>query len=324
MNDVTSYLSDSIAPTTRRTYNSGFRSYERFCDQHSLPIFPLREDVLELYVCSLARRKLAFATIKVYLSATQYRAILQGYAHRIAQMDRLFYVMRGIRRRFGTSRNRPRRLPLTMDLLRQFFTWLTNILNHYDASLIQAASALAFFGLLRSAEYTSPGRHYYNSSTLQLSDVHFRNGLMLVTIKESKTDPFKVGCIIRVASTGLHTCPFRAMRRYLRLRPDVSGPLLIFQDGSFLTRNYLSQLIKRCFPGHSLDTHSFRIGGASAAASNGIEDSTIQILGRWSSDAYRRYIHLSDERIYEAAASMARNSRTFRIWDSSLTTSTSL
>ena len=37
-------------------------------------------------------------------------------------------------------------------------------------------------------------------------------------------------------------------------------------------------------------SHSFRIGAASTAARLGISDQTIQVLGRWSSQAYRSYI----------------------------------
>ncbi|KAK6195007.1 hypothetical protein SNE40_000528 [Patella caerulea] len=42
-----------------------------------------------------------------------------------------------------------------------------------------------------------------------------------------------------------------------------------------------------------LTTHSFRIGGASLAAHNGLSDSQIRQLGRWRSDAFRKYIRPS-------------------------------
>ena len=38
--------------------------------------------------------------------------------------------------------------------------------------------------------------------------------------------------------------------------------------------------------------HSFRIGAASTAASQRMEDSTIKTLSQWQSDAYLRYIRL--------------------------------
>ena len=43
-----------------------------------------------------------------------------------------------------------------------------------------------------------------------------------------------------------------------------------------------------------LNTHSFRIGGASAAAAGGLTDSEIRTLGRWSSDAFRVYVRYKD------------------------------
>ena len=60
-------------------------------------------------------------------------------------------------------------------------------------------------------------------------------------------------------------------------------------DGTYLTRGRLSHRLKSAIPSANLDTHSFHIGAASAAAMAGIPDSTIQVMGRWSDNAYRTY-----------------------------------
>jgi hypothetical protein len=39
--------------------------------------------------------------------------------------------------------------------------------------------------------------------------------------------------------------------------------------------------------------HSFRIGASSEAARSGKSDAQIRLLGRWSSDAFRKYIRIN-------------------------------
>jgi len=40
----------------------------------------------------------------------------------------------------------------------------------------------------------------------------------------------------------------------------------------------------------SFSSHSFRIGAATVAAQRGIPDHQIQLMGRWTSNAYQLYI----------------------------------
>lgn len=50
---------------------------------------------------------------------------------------------------------------------------------------------------------------------------------------------------------------------------------------------------------------SFRIGAATSAALAGIEDSTIQLLGRWQSGAFLCYIRTPQEILPAVSASLA-------------------
>ena len=195
----------------------------------------------------------------------------------------------------------------------------------FHSLMLCAASSLAFFGLLRCSEFTSADRHRYNSaSTLMVNDIAFnRNGdIMSVFIKASKTDPFRVGCRVRIAAVGGPMCPVELMLQYLRARPECRGPLFIFEENNFLIRQDVVTFLRRVLPEVlNVNTHSFRIGGASAAASAGLPDSQIQILGRWSSDAYRRYLRFSDASVRRWCSLMSSVNCDNRHWDPSTATS---
>ena len=88
-----------------------------------------------------------------------------------------------------------------------------------------------------------------------------------------------------------------AMKDYiLQAQPPASRPLFMFsQSDSWLahsspTKELLSILQQCGFPSNNFDSHCFRIGDATSAASAGISAWLIKVLGRWSSDCYDLYI----------------------------------
>ena len=193
--------------------------------------------------------------------------------------------------------------------------------------MLHSAVTLAFFGMLRSAEYTCPTPHsYVSDETLLLSDITINSNAesAVIAIKASKTDPFKEGTCIRIAVTHTDLCPVMSLLKFIHCHPYPHGPLFTFHDGTFLTRHYLANFLQQALPDiANVNTHSFRIGGATAASSAGISDSQIQILGRWSSDTYRRYLRLSDETVAEVMRRIARVTSFTRLWDSDLCASVS-
>ena len=323
---VARFQQAALAPSTLATYSSGFRSYRVFCLQIGSSVLPLTELTLQRFVASMANR-ISYKTIKVYLSGVQFVSIMSGFNTHISSFPRLYYTLRGIRRVQGSHFGRPRRLPISVAQL-AFLHHRVQLQRYspFEQLMLRTAASLAFFGLLRCSEFSTASRSSFDASyTLLVNDISFsRDGtIMHVRIKASKTDPFREGCTIRVAAVGTAVCPVSLMRQYLRCHPTGSGPLFVWRSGFFLIRNDIVLLLRRCFPGvTNINTHSFRIGGASAAASAGIPDSQIQILGRWSSDAYRRYLHLSDASVH-AMCSRLLHSPNSRSWDSWLGASVS-
>jgi len=60
--------------------------------------------------------------------------------------------------------------------------------------------------------------------------------VLRVTIKQSKTDPFRRGINLFLGKTATDLCPVKAMLNYLLVRAEGAGPLFKFPDGRFPTR----------------------------------------------------------------------------------------
>ena len=114
-----------------------------------------------------------------------------------------------------------------------------------------------------------------------------------------------------MSRTNVPICPFSAMAHYLSLRGHLgAGPLFVLSNGQFLTREHIVLVLARAFPripSVLMGSHSFRIGGASRLCALGVPDATIQILGRWSSAAFKKYLHLSDQYVGSLQVAMSRD-----------------
>ena len=173
--------------------------------------FPTEEWTLCLFATQLSA-SLQPPTIKVYLSAVRSLRIERGYADPLKGCLRLQHVVKGIKRCKGSSLDR--RLPITPHILRNLFSVLN--LSNFDDLMFWGACCLAFFGFLRSAEFTLQlGTVFSSSHHLSVADVTVdrRNNpsSIQVCIKASKTDPFRNGCLITLGRGLPPVCPVEAL-----------------------------------------------------------------------------------------------------------------
>ena len=204
-------------------------------------------------------------------------------------------ILNGIKRVQAESHISPRqRLPITPDIFAVIHLFLP---DDRAGHMVWAAWHLTgFFGFLRTAEFTVPAANQYvHLSLANVSiDNHTAPSVVKLTIKQSKTDPFRQGVDIFLGRTSSRICPVSALTTYLAESGPSPGPLFTLPHGSPLTRHHLVDVVKCCLRTGGLDDsayngHSFRIGAATTAAARGLEDSLIQTLGRWKSSAYLRY-----------------------------------
>ena len=166
---------------------------------------------------------------------------------------------------------------------------------------------LQFFGFFRAREIKIPSlTSFDNSRHLSGGDVsidnHLQPRMLKVHLKYSKTDQWGKGVDIYLGTTGCSLCSVTGVVTYMSVHGGSPGPFFKLQDGRPLTKSHFSKQLQTAlqaigFPYQNFAGHGFRIGAAIAAARAGIEDSTIQAIGHWSSGAFLTYIRTPREEL---------------------------
>ena len=313
--EAAAYAAASLRASTRRAYSTGQRRWLQFAAQRGFSAFPLTETAVTLWVTDLAR-SLAPTTVDSYLSATLRLARELGYPCERPQFQMLSDVLQGIRNVKSASFREVRR-PLTCKVLAAVQPQLD--MRTGNGRMLWAAMTLGTLGLLRSGEFAlDETESVLSPKLLRVDSVRFEHAqgsaLMRVRLRDTKTDRARVGVTVTVGPTGRHVCAVTAMASYLSERSAAlpADPLFVFEDDSILRRRSLVRLLKVLLSNAGVDSslyagHSFRIGGATDLASRGVPDHEIQAAGRWTSDAFKRYVRFADERHLSRAAIMARS-----------------
>lgn len=185
------------------------------------------------------------------------------------------------------------RMPITLPVLTRLVKAAdTVITSDFCRRLIKAMMVVAFYGFFRIGELTiCPGQ----SHTIQLENVfisHDKIAIKLMSYKHSKGLPHIIS--LEKQTDGV-PCPHHCLTEYLQVRGRSPGPLFDMGDSQGVPKSLFTQMFKFCVAACNWDTasfhsHSFRIGAATYAAQKGFSDAQIRLMGRWKSNAFRKYI----------------------------------
>ena len=308
-------LQAGLAPSTQRAYSAGQKKYLTFCQQTGTPPLPVTEQGLLHFVAFAVNQGLKQQTIKSYLSAVRHLQVSGGGGDpRVGDMPQLELALRGAKKEQSGQPKRSR-LPITPAILLRLHQVWNRQPTSWDHIMLWAACCLGFFGFLRSGEMTGPEDGEFDPGQhLSFSDIAVDNTsnprTMSIRIKQSKTDPFRLGVTIFVGRTDTTLCPVAALLSYLALRGPGEGPLFRFRDGQALTRTRLVTSLRKALAEAGLKPeayagHSFRIGAATTAAACGVPADTIKTLGRWKSQAYQLYVRLPKQQLAGISRTLA-------------------
>ena len=302
-----------LSEATARAYRSGRHRYLNFCNTYNFSPLPLQELILCRFVAFLSA-SLSYPSIRLYLCAIRHLQIASGLPDPgLLSCPRLDYVLEGIRLQ-QPEYTRPRRLPITPDIMAALYRVWSVPPARYLESMLWAACCLAYFGFLRCGEFTCSPNSPRWSAVVSIHDIsvdsHSNPRILSLHLRHSKTDHFGKGVTIVMGQTDSFLCPVASVLSFIARRRPSPGPLFMFEDGHPLSRDVFIGAVKKALTQAGINTsqysgHSFRIGAATAAAKAGIGDAVIQQLGRWKSSAYTRYIRPPMGTLAAASVSMA-------------------
>lgn len=256
------------AESTRRSYASSFRQFERWCNDRGIDSLPATSATVCAYLTDYATRGVAAGTIECSCAAIADAHHRDGFPNPVAD-ETVRAVRRGIRRTLGTAPRRQSR-PLSTDDIRRMLTGIdrTSAKGTRDAAII----LVGFASALRRSELAG----------LDLDEVQHKPDGLLINVRKSKTDPEKRGQLVGVAhGTNPDTDPIAALETWLDLRGRHPGRLFLGVSnnrvtdrpftGSGLARMLKDRAHAVGIPSERVSGHSLRAGHATTAAMAGVD-----------------------------------------------------
>ena len=291
----TTLLAASLTPSSRLMYARELRRYRAFCIDHfgRRSWFPASDPDLAAYITHRFNADYASSTIRSSVSALSFFHKVLG----LPDPSGSFYVKKLM---LGARKARPSldlRSPVTPAILNALIS-ATRMCSPdtYTMLLLRAMFTLAFYALLRLCEMA--GSRDNSPHVLQFADVSISTKCLQITFtsyKHSNGRPFSLS----IPATKCSSCPVKHLQQYIDRRGTHPGPL--FQapgtagpvSRAFFTQQLTNAVSAAGLEGCNIQSHSFRIGRVSHLTELGTAETTIKLMGRWRSDAYKSYVRVS-------------------------------
>jgi hypothetical protein len=291
-------ITNSVAVSTQKTYATSIRKLSNFRFIYHLPdTWPVPVKDVLLFIAYCSHHGLSASSLNTYIAGISHTHKTLG----LIDPTKSFLVVKaleGLRRIQGGQVNDPR-APISIQLLGEIIACLKYICtNAYEQVLFTAAFSLAFFGLLRVSEFTTPTNKASSHRQLLVSDISVSTNMVLLRIRWSKTDQLGLSVTLQIEAQPGIFCPVNNLTKYLKDRPNSgSSNLFIHFNAKPLTKYQFCSVLQKALhfinaPGH-FRSHSFRIGGATYLYNKGVPEERIKVMGRWKSQTYTRYIRLT-------------------------------
>ena len=285
---------------TVRNYQYGYLRWKKWASSFKeINILPAKPHYLALYLMSLFEKAKTHAPVTLAFYSISWVHRMAGFTDpTLTDLPKI--VKEAASRVLGHGQNK--KAAITSTIIKKVVNKFVNLNSNLSDLRIATLCILAFSGFLR----------YDELCHIKFSDIVFCNDHLKIFIESSKTDIYRDGHWVFIAALRSPYCPVSILRKYLsKVGSAIKSNEYIFRA---ITRN--KDVAKRALKKSnvplsytttrsillsafkavgedpsSLGTHSLRAGGASAAASTGVEDHLFKKHGRWLSERSKdRYV----------------------------------
>lgn len=293
-------MQQALAPGSKKNLQTQLTLYAFFCRYFQVKPFPATAMQICCYAEFLARKFIAPGSIRNYVSGVK-------VAHAIRCLDTCQFEHVSVKLMFKaitrSLQHLPKQsLPLTPIMLVMMRLWLD--LRRAEDATYWALVLLQWFLCGRKSNFVPESIAKFDpKKQLVHADVQIQDGILLITLKWSKTNQFgnRHHVVPVLAMPGSKICPVQAYMNMCRLVPGSGNdPLFRIPQGQGLVpltypvwERKLKELVAAI--GHepsAYSTHSCRRGGATYMSSVGVSKEYIMLVGDWKSDAVDQYIHM--------------------------------
>ena len=294
LSELADQLRDTVmksrADSTTKKYLYAFERWRQWAsDKEEISVFPVQCHQLALYLQHVGANSCSCAAVEEAVNAI-------SWAHHIAGIEGVSdkpivrATVAGLKRKLAKPKKKKE--PITREILLQLAKSMEEPPSLTDSRLL-AICLLAFSGFLRFNEVVA----------LRCCDIQFKEDHMVVKVLSSKTDQYREGADIVIGRSGSSICPVARVQQYFKIAElDQSSTQKLFRaisksskgeklrKGGSLSYTRVRELVSEKLQelGHDpslFGTHSFRAGGATLAANNGVEDRLFKRHGRWKSES---------------------------------------
>lgn len=303
---ATDLLCSALSESSFSAYRQVFNCYKSFVHTHIQqglhPLPPNLEHLIQ-FIAHCHLQGLAASTVCSYISALGYIFKLGSFAD-LSQHFIIRKILHGYNKKYGSSDSR---LPITPPILITLLDSLKHTLSSaFLRSMFRAAYLVAFCAFLRIGEFTKTGKtqqHYLRLEHIRFStDPTTNQSTVQISIPHYKHSNTRSPCpvfILHPNPSNPSLCPVQALSQFIIVRKHSSGsdPLFSFISGAPLSRQFFCKTLKSSLAWCGLDlhryqSHSFRIGAACHAVARGVSETQLQVMGRWKSNAFRKYLRV--------------------------------